>query len=528
MKIVDGAIRYPVTTAVGAILLVLFGALAFLKIPVQLTPTVDEPEITVTTAWPGASPQEVEREIVDEQEEQLKGLEGLLEMKSTSSDSFGQLALKFATGTDLDSALLKVSNRLNQVPKYPPDADKPLIQTVGSQAMPMAWFLLLPTENEDAFGGDVATLGSFFEDMIKPQFERVEGVGQVSFFAGRESEMHVVVDPAKLAARQISITQLLASLDQENRNISGGDFNEGKRRYIVRTVGEYTSTEEIEEVVVAFRDGVPIYVRDVAQARLGYAKAFSEAFYFGEPMIAFNTVRETGANVLRVMADLKQNLAQVNRELLAPRGLRVIQVWDETEYIHSAIGLVRQSLMLGGFLAILILLLFLRSRSSTLVVAIAIPISVVGTFLMMRWFGRTLNVISLAGMAFAVGMVVDNSIVVLENIYRHRQMGKSRFAAAHEGAGEVWGAVLASTLTTIAVFLPILFVQEEAGQLFRDIALAISCAVGLSLVVAVTVIPSLSAKILGTAQQRISEKKDFKSLWGMTGWARKTNEVPLQ
>lgn len=523
MKIVESAIRYPVTTAVGAILLVMFGGLAFFQIPVQLTPTVEEPEITITTSWPGASPREVEREIVAEQEEQLKGLEGLLEMASTSSDSSGQISLRFATGTDLDVALLKVSTRLDQVPRYPPDAEKPLIQSVGAQAMPMAWFLLMPSEDEDAFTGDVATLGSFFEDTIKPHFERVSGVGQVGFFAGRKREMHVVIDPAKLAARQISITQFLMALDQENRNISGGDFNEGKRRYIVRTVGEYTSTEEIEAVVVAVRQGTPIYVRDVGRAQLGYAKPFAEAFYLGQPMIAFNTVRETGANVLHVMAELKRNLELVNRELLQPRGLQVIQVWDETEYIHSAIDLVRQSLLLGGTLAIIILLLFLRSRSSTLVVAIAIPISMVGTFLMMKWFGRTLNVVSLAGMAFAVGMVVDNSIVVLENIYRHRQMGKPRIAAAREGAGEVWGAVLASTLTTIAVFLPILFVQEEAGQLFRDIALAISCAVGLSLAVAVTVIPSLSAKILGTVGP-VSSNHGFKNLWGLTSWAGSIND----
>ncbi|MGB5880654.1 MAG: efflux RND transporter permease subunit, partial [Thermoanaerobaculia bacterium] len=209
--------------------------------------------------------------------------------------------------------------------------------------------------------------------------------------------------------------------------------------------------------------------------------------------------------------------------LLEPRGLRVLQVWDQTEYIYSAIGLVRQSLLLGGLLAIMVLLVFLRSRSSTLVIAIAIPISIIGTFLMMNWFGRTLNVISLAGMAFAVGMVVDNSIVVLENIYRHRQMGKSRFQAAHDGATEVWGAVLASTLTTIAVFLPVLFVQEEAGQLFRDIAIAISCAVGLSLIVAITVIPSLSAKILGVAE-REAKGKGYRELWGVLGFAQRIND----
>jgi len=522
MKVVEAAIRSPVKTAVGAILLGLFGTIALTRIPIQLTPTIEEPEISVTTLWPGASPKEVEREIVDEQEEQLKSLAGLREMESMSYDGFAQISLKFVTGTDLDSALLKVSNRLEQVQRYPEDAEKPIIQAVGAQASPMAWFLFV-AGGENPFEGDLSTLRTYLEDFVKPEFERVPGVGAVNIFAGREQEMHVVVDPAALAARQITIGEFVSAIDRENRNYSGGDFDEGKRRYLVRTVGEYSTPEDIEDVVVVVRDGVPVYVRDVASVRLGYQKKFAAAYFLDQPMIAFNVVRETGANVLEVMAGLREAMEVVNRELLEPRGLTLVLGYDETDYIYSAIDLVEQNLFVGGFLAIAVLLVFLRSRSSTLVVAVAIPISVIGTFLMMNWFGRTLNVISLAGMAFAVGMVVDNSIVVLENIYRHRQMGKSRFQAAYDGTTEVWGAVLASTLTTIAVFLPVLFVQEEAGQLFRDIAIAISCAVGLSLIVSITVIPSLSSKILGTVGKE-SNLHGFRNLWGLVDRAHGWNE----
>jgi len=523
VKIVEGAIQYPVRVAVGALLLVLFGGLALFRIPVQLTPTVDEAVIVVTTVWPGASPQEVEREIVDEQEEQLKGLQGLRKMESTSSDSIGRIALTFRTGTDVDSALLKVSNRLQQVPFYPGDAERPVIQSAGAeqQTGAIAWFVLLPKE-EEGFEGEVETLFTFFDQLIKPELERVPGVGQVNAFGGRAEEMQVVVDPAALSARQITITELLAAVERENRNYSAGTFDEGKRRYVVRTVGEYGSPEDIADLVIAVRNDVPVYVRDVAEVRQDYERPFILMSYLGERTIAFNAIRVPGSNTLEVMKGVRSALKEINRELLAPRGLGVKQVWDETEYINSAIGLVKQSLLLGGFLAVVVLLFFLRSRSSTLVVTIAIPISVIGTFLLMRWFGRTLNVISLAGMAFAVGMVVDNSIVVLENTYRHRQMGKSRRRAAYDGAHEVWGAVLASTLTTIAVFVPILFVQEEAGQLFRDIALAISCAVGLSLVVAITVIPSLSAKILGTPEGK--QQSGFQALWGGVGRARRMTD----
>ncbi|MCH7765686.1 MAG: efflux RND transporter permease subunit [Acidobacteria bacterium] len=512
MKIIHDAIRFPVTTAVGVILLVLFGSIALTRIPVQLTPNVEKPEITVSTIWPGASPQEIEREIVDEQEEQLKSLAGLTKMESSSSDSRGSITLTFQIGTDIDSALLKVSNRLEQVPSYPDDANKPVIRSVNIEASAIAWFALIPTE-ENGFEGDITTLFDFIDEFIKPEFERVPGVAASNIYGGREREMHVIFDPARLAARRVTLNQLGAALERENRNYSGGDFDEGKRRYIVRTVGEYQSPEDIENIVVAVRNGVPIYLKDAARVELGYRKPGARVFQKGLLIMAMNAVKEPGSNILQVMTDLKQTVARLNADLLHTRGLHLIQVYDETDYIESAIALVRQSLFIGGFLAIVILLLFLRSGTSTLVIAVAIPISIIGTFLMMTWFDRTLNVISLAGMAFAVGMVVDNSIVVLENIYRHSQMGKPRFTAAYDGAREVWGAVLASTLTTIAVFVPVVFIQEEAGQLFGDIAIAISCAVALSLLVAITVIPSLSAKILRAVEHKPDER-GYHNLWG--------------
>ncbi len=517
MKIITDAVRYPVTTAVGVILLILFGFIALAQIPVQLTPTVDEPTITVTTFWPGASPQEVEREIVDEQEEQLKSLEGLLRMESSSSDSRGSITLTFPVGIDIDSALLKVSNRLEQVEEYPEETRKPVISSVNANENAICWYLLLPKE-QDGFEGDITTLYDFVEDYIKPEIERVPGVGLSNFFGGREHELHVIVDPAKLASRQVTFNDLATALERENRNFSGGDFDEGKRRFIVRTIGEYQTPEDIENIVVAVRGGIPIYLRDVGRAELGYRKAGGRVFAWGQPVMAINAIRVPGSNVLEVMEGIKATTARLNEDLLDERGLQMLLAYDVSDYINSAIGLVKQSIAIGGVLATLILLLYLRSRTSTLIIAVAIPISIIGTFSMMYLFGRTLNVVSLAGMAFAVGMVVDNSIVVLENIYRHRQRGKPRFQAARDGAQEVWGAVLASTLTTIVVFIPVVFMQEEAGQLFGDIALALCSAVALSLIISITVIPSLSARILQTAHH--SEEKGYNNLWGWTAKAQ--------
>ena len=383
--------------------------------------------------------------------------------------------------------------------------------------------MMAPTKGENTFTGDIYNLYDFLDYEVKPEFERVPGVGSSNVFGGRQTELHVVVDPEKLASQKITFGELRTALDRENSNFSGGTFDEGKRRYRVRTMGEYETPEAIENVVIAIRNGVPVYLRDLGYAEIGYRKATGKPYYMGIPALGMNVIKEPGANVLGVMADVKARLATINAEILNPRGLELIQAYDQTDYIYSAVNLVQQNLLVGGGLAILILLIFLRNLSSTFVVAAAIPISVIGTFLLMNAFGRTINVISLAGMAFAVGMVVDNSIVSLENIYRHRQMGKSRAQAAFDGAREVWGAVLASTLTTIAVFLPIVFIEEEAGQLFKDIAIAISCAVGLSLIVAITVIPSLSAKILQRPKQ--AGQYSYKNLFGLVRVAEKLTDA---
>jgi hydrophobic/amphiphilic exporter-1 (mainly G- bacteria), HAE1 family len=513
MKLVETSINKPVSVAVAVIFILLFGGISLFRIPVQLTPDVQKPTITVSTFWQGASPQEIETEIVRDQEDELKTLDSLVEMTSESEDSSGTIVLEFEIGTDIDAASVDVSNKLNQVEDYPADADQPVISTTDTGASAMAWFILKPEDGNV----DINTYHDFAEDYIKPRFERVSGVGSSNVFGGYEREMQVVVDPNALAARSITLSEMAEALDKENDNYSAGDFDEGKRRYTVRTVGEYSSPEDIENVIITRKNGAPVYVQDVATVRLGYKDADFAVRQNGQPSIAVNAVKESGANSIEVMDGLMEAMEELNKGELKKRGLFLINVYEETGYIKSAISLVQQNLVIGGLLAIAVLLLFLRSASSTLIVATAIPISIVGTFVVMAALGRTINVISLAGMAFAVGMVIDNSIVVLENIYRHMQMGKSRIRAAYEGAVEVWGAVLASTLTTAAVFVPVIFVQDQAGQLFRDIAIAISVSVILSLIVSITVIPTISAKILSVVTERPG--KNFTNLWGFTNTA---------
>ncbi len=512
MQIVDFSIKKPVTVTVGVLLLLLFGILSLFRIPIQLTPNVDLPEISIETRWEGASPVEVEREIVDVQEEQLKNLDGLDEMTSESHDGRAYISLLFEIGTDIDAALLRVSNKMEQVKSYPVGVDKPTIKSGGRREQASAWMILKAREG---YQGNLRQEYDFLDENVKPAFERISGVASSNIYGGLERELQVVFNPDTMAARGVTVPELIQALDIENKNISGGDFDEGKRRYIARTVGEYDSPDEVAQVIIKRVKGIPVTVADVASVSLGYKDPTVVVRHEGTPTIVMNAVREPGTNVLGVMTRLNDRLAALNSGILKDRGLEIIKAYDETKYIYSAIDLVRKNILIGGSLAVVVLLAFLRNFASTVIVATAIPISIVGTFLMMTLFGRNINVVSLAGLSFAIGMVVDNSIVVFENIFRHREMGKTRMEAAYDGAVEVWGAVLASTLTTVAVFLPIVFVQEEAGQLFRDIAIAISSAVSLSLIISITGIPTLSAKILG----RVAKKDDDKKKSGMVARA---------
>ncbi len=582
MNFIAFSIENPVKVTVAVFLLVLFGGIAYVSTPVQLTPDVVEPEITVSTTWPGASAQEVEQEIIEAQEEQLKSVEGLEEFKSESSDSGGSITLKFPVGTELADARARVSEKLNQVPEYPDDANEPVISTVNANTNAIAWFILkpLPPTKEDlanlitlepelakplanimAAPGPVdltrindlvddhpvlktfvlgrnnpALMKKFAEDFIEAEFERVPGIANANVFGGQDQEFRIVVNPSRLAALGVTVDEFRTALIGQNRNTSAGDIQEGKQRNVVRTLGQFQSPAQVEDTIIAQRGGSPIRIRDVATVGISYKKPDGVVRQQGLSALAINAQQSPGTNLKAIMGPARQSLdldgdgtittlelaecerihgrclrisvEELNLGVLKQKGVYLDQVYDQTLYLDSATALVRSNVYVGGTLAILVLLLFLRSLRSVLIVGVAIPICVIGTCLFVKVFDRSINVISLAGMAFAIGMVVDNAIVVLENIYRHHQMGKSSKQAALDGTQEVWGAVLASTLTTLAVFVPVIFVQGQAGQLFRDIAIAISCAVALSLVISVTVIPTAASRLLSRRGGRNSVAGD--------------------
>jgi HAE1 family hydrophobic/amphiphilic exporter-1 len=505
MDIVQFSIKKPVTIIVGIILIVLFGLIGLSQMPYQLSPDVTVPEIEVRTTWPGATPYEIERDIIEEQEKTLKGIPGLTEMESASLNNQGSVTLRFSIGTNVDDALLRVSNKLNEVPAYPENVEKPVINATGAATSPVIWIIMKSDEdNPDPVG----TYKTFFENEVRQHLERVEGVADLFIGGGEERQMHVIAEPAKLAAFGLTVSDLINVLQAENLDVSAGTMGVGRRNYRIRTVAQFRSPEDIESIIIKSDGQKRITVEDVARVEFGYEKKSVAMIHNSKDGMAIGVKPEPGTNILDMTRRVENAVNWLNKEKMQPQKIYLDMVYDQRPYIQGAIDLVKRNILIGGILAIIVLLIFLRSFSSTIVVATAIPISVIGTFTVMNGLGRNLNVVSLAGIAFAVGMLVDNAIVVLENIDRHRGMGKNPFDAAYDGTREVWGAVLASTLTTVAVFLPVVFVKEEAGQLFRDIAIAVTCAVTLSLFVSVLVIPMLSEKLFSTIGRKKVEKKN--------------------
>ena len=499
MDLIRLSIAKPTAVIAAVFMAVVFGIVALNTIPIQMSPDVTRPVIRITTDWLGAAPAEIEREITTKQEDALKGLVGLEKITSRSRLSLSQIDLEFAVGTDMDKALLLVSNRLDAVTDYPDEAKEPRMKVAGPEDNRIAWFHLTRAEGNTR---SIETYGDFVTEVIQERLERVPGVATVNVYGGSEREMRIVVDPEKLARYGITVPEVLRRIRAANVSGSGGAVDEGKRRYMLRIDGELTAPEAVRAIVLrAERDTESgrvgrVTVGDIANVDFGYKEAVGSIRTNGVPAIAINATREAGANVIETMQGIYKAVEELNSGPVQDLGLVLTQLYDETDYINSAIDLVVQNIWIGGVFAVGILMLFLRSARATLVVALSIPVSVVASFVAMALLGRSINVVSLAGIAFAVGMVVDAAIVVLENIYRLRQQDKPAAVAALLGAKQVWGAILVSALTTVLVFIPLLVMDLEIGQLFRDIAVAISVAVSLSLVVSVTVIPALANRLL--------------------------------
>ncbi len=491
---IDKMIQRGTLMTIIVLIVSVLGVLAALRIPVQMIPDLDVRVISVRTSWPGATPQDVEKEILIEQEEYLRNLPNLSRIIATAESGRAEIELEFPFGTDTTEMLIRVNNAISQVPSYPENVDEPRIYASSFSSNSFMFFSITPLEGNPR-KLELDLMLDYIEDNIKPRLARVTGVSEVDVRGGAERQIQILVDPARLAQRNLSMLDIRDAIRSRNRDRSGGEIESGKRQFLLRTVGRFEDIAAVENLIVARRGDTVIRLADVAKVKLDHFEKRDVTSYNGQPNIFLTVRRESGSNVIDIKRGMLAEAEALNREVLEPIGLKLELIADDVRYVEESIANVWQNLMLGALFATLIMYLFLRSLRATLAGVLGIPVCIIVAFLGLLIAGRTVNVISLAGIAFAIGMTLDNSIVVLESIAFERRKGRSGFDAAVEGVRQVWPAVFASTMTTILVFLPVAFVQQEAGQLYSDIAIAISAAILASMLVAITVLPTAAARL---------------------------------
>ena len=490
----EGLIRRGTLTTVAVLILCVIGVVAALRISVQMIPDLDVRTISVRTTWPGATPQDVEKEILIEQEEFLRNIPSLQQLIASASFGEARIELEFPYGVDINETLIRVTNALSQVPSYPNNVDEPRVYATSFSSNSFMYFRVAPLPGNPR-QLNMVLMQDFLEDNVQTRMESVPGVSQVTVYGGAERQIQVLIDPARLAERGLTVADVRRAMTERNRDASGGEIESGKRRYLLRTVGRFEDLEDLRQLILARRGDSLIRLDEVAEVRQGHFELTSQSFSDGEPVLGLSVRREAGSNVIDIKRAMLIELDAINREILRPAGMVMRLIADDVGYVQASLSNVWTNLALGALFASLVMFAFLRSVRATLVGVIGIPICTIAAFLGLLAAGRTINVISLAGVAFAIGMTLDNSIVVLESIELARRRGLDRLRSAVEGVREVWPAVLASTLTTVLVFVPVMFIEQEAGQLYSDIAIAVSASILASMVVAITLLPTASARM---------------------------------
>ncbi len=509
MKLIDFSIRRKVTIAMFTIGIILFGFVSLSRLKINLLPELSYPTLTVRTEYEGAAPAEVENLVTKPIEEALGVVKNVEQVRSISRSGQSDVTLEFAWGTEMDFASIDVREKLDAL-QLPLEVERPVILRFDPTLDPiMRYAFFINADEKEAEPGanvdfasmqdEVATdeignlkkLRRFADEQIKKELESSTGVASVKISGGLEEEIQVAIDQDRLSHLAIPVERITQILGAENINLSGGRLEEGTQQYLVRTLNQFQTVEQIENVVVTIQNGTPVYLKDIASVTQGYKEREAITRLNGQEAVEIAIYKEGDANTVNVADGVIQKLNSFEKNL--PEGTSLTKVYDQSTFISSAVDEVVDAGIIGGILAVIILYLFLRNFWATVIISLSIPVSVIATFNLMYGYDITLNIMSLGGIALGIGLLVDNSIVVLENISRHKAMGKSMLQAAQDGAGEVGTAVIASTLTTIAVFFPLVFVSGIAGQLFRDQALTVTFSLLASLLVAVTLIPMLSS-----------------------------------
>ncbi|MGB2714296.1 MAG: efflux RND transporter permease subunit [Vicinamibacterales bacterium] len=487
MSIPRFAIHRPVTMFMLSGVIILIGALSLMRLPVDLMPDISFPSITVRVGYPGVGPLEMEELVTRPLEQALSAVAGLERIESTSSEGSSRVTLNFAWGTDLNEAADDVRNRLDRVRgRFPEEADAPIMFKFDANTFP-----IMGVGVEGDY--DRVRLREIAEHDLSQRLERVPGVASVTVDGGLRRQIHVLLSKEKVRALNLPVDRVVNLLRTENQNIPLGEIDEGDRTYLVRSQGQFENLNEIRDLVVLTQNGVPVYMKDLAEVRDSTEDFRSFTRINGKPGVRLRITKQSGTNTVQIADEVRAEVARINQQI---PGVQLTVLDDSSVFISRAITSVKEHALVGGALVMLIIFLFLRNLRATFIVFTSIPISVIGTFALLYFNGYTLNTMTFGGLALGIGMIVDASIVVLENTFRHMEHGKDRMQAAIEGSEEVWSAILASTLTHIAVFVPLLFLSGVSSILFKQLSVVVMFSLTMSLFVAVTIVPVLCSRLL--------------------------------
>ncbi|HVL66101.1 MAG TPA: efflux RND transporter permease subunit [Vicinamibacterales bacterium] len=505
MSIPRLAIHRPVTMFMLSGVVILLGWISFQRLPVDLMPDVSFPSLTVRVSYSGVGPLEMEELVTRPLEQALSAVSGLERMESTASEGSTRVSLNFAWGTDLNEAADDVRNRLDRVRgRLPEQADPPVMFKFDANAMP-----IMGVGVEGEF--DRVRLREIGEQILSPRLERVPGVAAVTVEGGLRRQIHVELSKEKITALNLPVDRITQLLRSENQNIPLGEIQEGDRVFLVRSEGQFESLDEIRNLVVMARGGVPVYLKDIADVKDATEDFRSFTRINGSPGVRLRITKQSGQNTVQIADAVRAEVERINREV---PGVRLAVLDDSSVFIKRSIHAVQEHALVGGILVMLIIFLFLRDLRATFIIFTSIPVSVIGTFALLHFNGYTLNTMTFGGLALGIGMIVDASIVVIENTFRHMEHGKDRMQAAIDGSEEVWSAILASTLTHIAVFVPLLFLSGVSSILFKQLAVVVMFSLTMSLFVAVTIVPVLCSRMLRLPKPASERRGPVAKLYG--------------
>lgn len=487
MNLSKMSVKRPVTVLMITFIIILLGSVSLSRLPIDLLPKIEVPVAIVSTSYSGVGPQEIEKLITQPVEEALATVNDIKNITSISSEGNSIVVAEFNFGVDMDFASLEMREKIDMIKGFlPDDASEPMVLKIDPNALPIVQLSLSGSK-------DLASLQAIAEETIKPRLERLDGVASVDISGGYNNQVEINVNQEKLKSYGMTLSQLAQIIGYENLNLPGGQVKKGQQKLSIRTVGEFKSLDEIRNLPLSLPTGGIIYLRDVAEVKLSHEDLSTISKTNGIESINISIQKQSGMNTVKVAEKVSDEIEKLRNEYPS---LNINVVMDQSDYIKLAVKNVFQSAIIGAILAVVILYLFLRNIRTTFIIGTSIPISIIATFILLYFSDITLNLMTLGGLALGVGMLVDNSIVVLENIYRFREEGYSKTEAAISGASEVSMAVTASTLTTIAVFLPIVFVEGITSTIFKELAMTVTLSLAVSLFVSLTLIPMLSSQIL--------------------------------